>query len=187
MMTSVAAVDNVAFEMNRITPNKRKRDAIAGGGVAHDPTNKENHIYAAHNGYMEVKSLADLLPAKDAGGCSNNNAFEVQRKPPKKRTKLDQAAVEQQGFVNAGLNLNGPDHVVNPFEIRRGPERAPIESQNCFVNTALNIRGPEKEVRNPFEIVRPHGNSTTGINKHLTYMVKRFWCLNSCSDFAYLV
>lgn len=145
------SVDNVAFDMNTITPNKRKRDALGG---------KENQIYG-HNGYMEVKSLADLMPAKG----SNNNAFEVARKPPKKKTKLDHAPVEPKCFDNAALNLNGPDHVVNPFEIKRAPPldagREP-KRLNCFVNTALNIRGPEKEVRNPFEIVRQNGIVSAG-------------------------
>lgn len=138
------SVDNVAFDMNNITPNKRKRDALYG---------KENQIYG-HTGYMEVKSLTDLMPAKLT---SNNNAFEIARKPPKKKTKLDRAPAEPQCFDNAALNLNGPDHAINPFEIKRAlpldAGREPAR-QCCFVNPALNIRGPEKEVRNPFEIVR---------------------------------
>lgn len=152
------SVDNIAFDMNTITPNKRKRAALCG---------KENQIYG-HNGYMEVKSLADLMPAK---GNSNNNAFEVARKPPKKKTKLEHAPIEPQCFDNAALNLNGPDHVVNPFEIKRSAPlnagREPVRL-SCFVNSALNIRGPEKEVRNPFEIVRQNGMVPTGTSgKHI--------------------
>lgn len=152
---------------NNITPNKRKRETSLFGH-----SGKENrHAYD----HMEVKSLRDLLPTSNTlkttasaavavvGG--HNNAFEVTRKPPKKKSKLSDAS-ETQCFVNAALDLNGPDHVVNPFEIRRSVpthQMAANERSKCFVNTALNIRAPEKEVRNPFEIVRqnvPQGNAT---------------------------
>lgn len=155
----MSAVD--AMHSN-VTPNKRKREtSLFGHG-------KENrHAYE----HMEVKSLSDLLPtttnaqktATTAGG--HNNAYEVSRKPPKKKSKLTDAG-DKQCFVNAALDLNGPDHVVNPFEIRRTVpthQMAANERAKCFVNTALNIRAPEKEVRNPFEIVRqnvPHGIAT---------------------------
>lgn len=126
-----------------LTPNKRKRESLGGGW------NKENYGY--NQGFMEVKSLTDVhLP------LHTTNPFEVIRKPPKKKTKCE--IVEENCFVNSALNLNGPENVLNPFEIRR---TAPIATSrnavdpHCFYNTGLNIRGPEKEVCNPFEIVRP--------------------------------
>lgn len=129
-----------------LTPNKRKRESLDGNAAF----NKENYGY--NQGFMEVKSLADVrLPA-----AHPTNPFEVVRKPPKKKTKCEY--VEENCFVNPALNLNGPENVINPFEIRRS---APIATNrnavdpHCFYNTGLNIRGPEKEVRNPFEIVRP--------------------------------
>lgn len=147
---SAAIVDNnsMAFDLNAITPNKRKRNAV----------NKENpyHTLSYAGNCMEVKSLAELLPSSSKQmQTKNNNAFEICRKPPKKRSKLE-SNVGPQCFDNAALNLHGPDHVVNPFEIRRSelPPAVPTTNTSCFVNAALNIRGPEKELRNPFEIVR---------------------------------
>lgn len=163
------SIDNAAFDLNAITPNKRKRNATT--------ANKENpsschHHYAGTGSCMEVKSLAELMPqactSSTTAHITNNNAFEICRKPPKKRSKLELSA-ETQCFDNAALNLNGPDHVVNPFEIRRSelPAAKNTTAIGCFVNAALNIRGPEKEIRNPFEIMRQDSNvpacSTAGV------------------------
>lgn len=134
-----------------ITPNKRKRETLGGAAAGSTALDKENFAY--NHGLMEIKSLADIRsePFYPA------NPFEVVRKPPKKKKKIEIGS-EGNCFVNPALNLDGPEHVINPFEIRRAvfatSDRSAVDA-HCFVNTGLNIRGPEKEVRNPFEIMRP--------------------------------
>lgn len=158
-------VDNNAYELV-ITPNKRKRDYPPGVDkylhVANKPSafcdygnNKENHF--VYNNFMEVKSISEIFAQKKDVPNANvvavaimaDNPYEVSRKPPKKKTRRD---VDDGCFVNPALNLNGPEKVLNPFEVRREP---PVKLDNhCFVNSGLNLRGAEREVRNPFEISR---------------------------------
>lgn len=137
---------NTTFEL-RITPNKRKRDDLKERkqyNYGSNSSNKENHF--VYNNFMEVKSIAELVESKNA--C---NPFEIVRKPPKKKNRKE---YEDDGcFVNPALNLNGPEHVVNPFEIKRTAS-LPEAVHHCYENTGLNIRGEERQVINPFEIVR---------------------------------
>lgn len=137
--------DNNTFEL-KITPNKRKRDSAKSH---HD---KENNF--VFNNFMEVKSIADLVkqkktPSMSATSTEQSNPFELVRKPPKKRSKHD---IDDNCFVNPALNINGPEKAFNPFEVKRMPN---IEQDNhCFTNPGLNIRGAERDVVNPFEVVR---------------------------------
>lgn len=150
-------VDNNAYELV-ITPNKRKRDYPGGGQFLHDygNSNKENHF--VYNNFMEVKSISeifakkqDVVSAPTAVAMMTDNPYEVSRKPPKKKTRRD-IDTDDGCFVNPALNLNGPEKVLNPFEVRREP---PVKQDtHCFVNSGLNLRGAEREVRNPFEIER---------------------------------
>lgn len=135
------------------TPNKRKRESANKNLPVFDG-NKENNF--AYNGYgcMEIKSVNDLIhPSTSAPSSkhSDNNKFEILRKPPKKKKKHN--ATDVCCFVNEGLNLNCPENPLNPFEIRRASSIG-IPSANGFINSGLNIKGPEKEACNPFEIVR---------------------------------
>lgn len=156
LYTMSLQVDNNAFELvTNTTPNKRKREypndglcvLSSGFGV-----NKENHF--VYNNFMEVKSIADIFAQKkDAPHIqppATGNPFEVSRKPPKKKTKRDE---EIGCFENAALNLNGPEKVVNPFEVKREAV-VPARNEHCFVNSGLNLRGAEREIPNPFEIAR---------------------------------
>lgn len=140
-------VDNNTFEL-KITPNKRKRDSAKGKHKSSH--NKENNF--VFNNFMEVKSIADLVKQKTmASTASNdiNNPYEIARKPPKKKTRHD---IDDNCFVNPALNINGPEKVFNPFEVKRIPN---MEQENhCFTNPGLNIRGGERDVINPFEVVR---------------------------------
>lgn len=133
------------YDMN-LTPNKRRRE----GTAPNYDSNKENKYFC--NSYMEVKSLSDMIV---------ENPYEIIRgKPPKKKKKHD---IEESCFVNPALNINGPENIINPFEIKRTVPVAATASpnQHCFVNTGLNIRAPEREndSRNPFEIVRTNINT----------------------------
>lgn len=155
-----ARVDNNAYELV-ITPNKRKREYPGDGNAAKvssfaaynnngigNADNKENHF--VYNNFMEVKSIAEIFAQKKTVATGpNENPYEVIRKPPKKKTKHDEDAG---CFENAALNLNGPEKVFNPFEVRRDPIVA--KDSHCFINSALNIRVAEREVRNPYEIDR---------------------------------
>lgn len=143
--------DNNAFEL-KITPTKRKRES-----AKESQHNKENN-YLFHN-FMEVKSIADLVKQKKSVpetaasimSTDPNNPYELVRKPPKKKTKHSVDGSEN-CFVNPALNLNGPERMFNPFEVRRMPN---IEQEDhCFINPGLNIRGAERDVVNPFEVVR---------------------------------
>lgn len=136
------------FKMSSIvnfvdTPNKRRRESRY-----EDSTNALRLVVAnKENNYMgmEVKSIAQMIADKTI-----ENPFEVIRKPPKKKKKTD---IEDSCFVNPALNLNGPETVLNPFEIKRLP--AVVQDDLCFVNSGLNIRGPDKhDIGNAFEVVR---------------------------------
>lgn len=146
---------NNTFEL-RITPNKRKRDDFKErkSQQINNGSNKENHF--VYNNFMEVKSIAELVETKNhshsnvvANVC---NPFEVVRKPPKKKNRKD-VSTDGGCFVNPALNLNGPEHVLNPFEVKRAAP-LPEAVQNCFENTGLNIRGEDRHVINPFEVAR---------------------------------
>lgn len=143
-------IDNNTFEL-KITPNKRKRDSTKDKPQSHH--NKENNF--VFNNFMEVKSIADLVKQRAAPStAAQNNPFECVRKPPKKKTKHD---IDESCFVNPALNINGPEKVFNPFEVKRMPESG--QENHCFTNPGLNIRGAERDVANPFEVVRsglPH-------------------------------
>lgn len=140
-MHSVSAAEEVST-----TPNKRKRN------TTNTAANKENNF--TYNGFMETKSIGELLTPAD-------NPFEVIRKPPKKKKKRDSERVCC--FDNEALNLNGPEKSLNPFEIRRASTIG-IPIVNGFVNSGLNIRGPEKDVCNPFEIVRDESKNVQSIS-----------------------
>lgn len=147
---------NTTFEL-RITPNKRKRDVLKERKLQHynhGSSNKENHFVC--NNFMEVKSIAELVGDKIGSHSNSNgvdvcNPFETVRKPPKKKNRKDQSDVGC--FVNPALNLNGPEHVVNPFEVKRDAP-LPEAVHHCFENTGLNIRVEDRHVKNPFEMVR---------------------------------
>ncbi|XP_031623553.1 uncharacterized protein LOC116340933 [Contarinia nasturtii] len=143
---------NTTFEL-RITPNKRKRDDIKERKqYNHGSSNKENHF--VYNNFLEVKSIAELVESKNVSNSSGANVcnpFEIVRKPPKKKNRKE--FLDDGCFVNPALNLNGPEHVVNPFEVRRAAP-LPEAVHHCYENTGLNIRGEERQVINPFEIVR---------------------------------
>lgn len=146
-------VDNNAFELvNNTTPNKRKREYPHDGKCVMTPkfvNNKEN--YLVYNNFMEVKSIAEIFAQKkDAPQIAAiENVFEVSRKPPKKKTKRE---AEDGCFENAALNLNGPEKIINPYEVKRDVVQP--KNEHCFVNSGLNLRGAEREVRNPYEIAR---------------------------------
>lgn len=153
---------NTTFEL-RITPNKRKRDDLKERKLQHnnhhDKNNKENHF--AYNNFMEVKSIAELIEKKMSSSPSSSsnsnvfNPFEIVRKPPKKKNRKDLSS-DDGGFLNPALNLNGPEHVVNPFEVKRATAPLPQAeaAHHCFENNGLNIRVEERKVINPFEMVR---------------------------------
>lgn len=144
-------VTNTTFEL-RITPNKRKRDDAKERKHHYGSNNKENNF--VYNNFLEVKSIAELVETKSLSNVNAINAcnpFEIVRKPPKKKNRKD--LTEDGCFVNPALNLNGPEHVLNPFEVRRAAP-LPEAVHHCFENTGLNIRGEERNVINPFEIAR---------------------------------
>lgn len=154
-------VTNTTFEL-RITPNKRKRDDLKERKQHHSNSNKENNY--VYNNFLEVKSIAELVENKsltksNLNGINVNNPFEIVRKPPKKKNRKD--LTEDGCFVNPALNLNGPEHVLNPYEVRRNAP-LPEAVHHCFENTGLNIRGEERQAINPFEIHR-EGNTTAAV------------------------
>lgn len=103
---------------------------------------------------LEEKSIAELInEQKTIKALSGANPYEVVRKPPKKRKK-----VEINCFVNEALNLAQPEPLFNPYEVKRLPPTVTenFEKENhSFVNLALNLKAPEHQLNNPFEIVRP--------------------------------
>lgn len=140
-------IDNNTFEL-KITPNKRKRDSTKDKQQSHH--NKENNF--VFNNFMEVKSIADLVRQKTMSttdGMNMNNPYEIARKPPKKKTKHD---IDENCFVNPALNIDGPENIFNPFEVKRMPNTE--QENHCFTNPGLNIRGAERDVVNPFEVLR---------------------------------
>lgn len=135
--------------MVHTTPTKRKREELKERQMQHINygVNKENY-FAVYNNFMEVKSIADLV---DKNTKPLDNPFEVVRKPPKKKDRKDLSG--ENCFVNPALDLNVPEKIINPFEVRRAaPKPQPVQS--CYENTGLNLRGEERKVVNPFEIQR---------------------------------
>lgn len=130
------------------TPNKRRRRESKYDDPVNGYDNPNRLLANKENSYMgmEVKSIAQMIADKTI-----ENPFEVIRKPPKKKKKTD---IGDSCFVNPALNLNGPEVVLNPYEIKRLP--AVVQDDLCFVNSGLNIRGPDKqsEIGNAFEISR---------------------------------
>lgn len=106
------------------------------------------------NGCLEEKSIAELIhEQKTMKVLAGANPYEVVRKPPKKRKK-----VEENCFVNEALNLAQSEPIFNPYEVKRLPPTVTenFEKENhSFVNLALNLKAPEHQMANPFEIVRP--------------------------------
>lgn len=141
---------NTTFEL-RITPNKRKRDDLKERKQLqyNYGSNKENHFVL--NNFMEVKSIAELIENKNSNAINGCNPFEVVRKPPKKKNRKD--VLDDGCFVNPALNLDGPEKVVNPFEVKRAAP-LPEAVHHCFENTGLNIRGEDRQINNPFEVAR---------------------------------
>lgn len=146
---------NATFEL-RMTPNKRKRDDLKERKPQqhNNDNNKENHF--VYNNFMEVKSISELIEHKNYQNTNSSeanvcNPFEFVRKPPKKKNRKD--LIDAGCFVNPALNINGPENVVNPFEIKRAA-LLPETIHHCFENTGLNIRGEDRQAINPFEIVR---------------------------------
>lgn len=140
-------------EMLLTTPNKRKRET-ANKNNASFVVNKENNFL--YNGFMETKSINDLINPSTtipASKISDNNQFEILRKPPKKKKKHN--STDACCFINEALNLNGPENPLNPFEIRRTSNSVGIPNPNGFFNPALNLaREPGNYKSNPFEIAR---------------------------------
>lgn len=149
---------NTTFEL-RITPNKRKRENLKERTPQqfNNGSNKENLF--VYNNFMEVKSIADLVESNNSklNGVNVCNPYEIVRKPPKKKNRKE-VTVEDNCFVNPALNLNGPEHVLNPFEVKRAAP-LPEAVHHCFENTGLNIRAEERHVINPFEIARETTNA----------------------------
>lgn len=159
-----SAVDNNAFELDITPSKKRKRNSDAQFDVGFTnlalnlQSTPKNPIIQKRNNFrsnkenfgynpdvcMETKSLAD---------CISGNPYEVSRKPPKKKIKKQE--IEENCFVNAAMNLNGPEkQPVNPYEVRRTEEI--IKPNLCFVNPGLNLKINENRESNynPFEVVR---------------------------------
>lgn len=151
---------NSACTELKVTPNKRKRDDIRerkSKQFNNYGSNKENHFI--YNNFMEEKSIAELVEKKKHQ--SAENPFELIRKPPKKKNRKNYS--DEGCFVNPALNLNGPEKILNPFEVLRS---APLPEvvHHCFENTGLNIKVEDRQV-NPFEVARenvkesPKGNN----------------------------
>lgn len=154
---------NTEFD-SRITPNKRKREELKERKpqrqLSFSANNKENHF--VYNNFMEVKSISDLVKTNsnysigqksENDGAFCNNAFEVIQKPPKKKNR--KLVADECCFENPALNLNGPEHVLNPYEVKRAVVVAAAEPvQNCFENNGFNLRGEDRNAKNPFEIAR---------------------------------
>lgn len=160
---------NTAGTELRVTPNKRKRDDIRerkSQQFNYYGNNKENNFIYINN-FMEEKSIADLVNTKKQSSIGNNaeNPFEMVRKPPKKKNRKNY--FDEGCFVNPALNLNGPENILNPFEVKRNAP-LPEAVHNCFENTGLNIRVEDRQV-NPFEVARennmekPEGNCSIEI------------------------
>lgn len=162
---STSAIDNNAFELDITPSKKRKRNSDvqqfdAGftnlalnlhASTPKNPIQKRNNFRSNKENFgynpdvcMETKSLADIIPG---------NPYEVSRKPPKKKIKKQE--IEEGCFVNAAMNLNGPEkQPVNPYEVKRAEEI--IKPNLCFVNPGLNLKINENRESsyNPFEVVR---------------------------------
>lgn len=148
----------------KITPNKRKRDDTKERKLQqlnNHGSNKENNFI--YNNFMEVKSIAELVEVKkhqNSNLIDGENPFEVVRKPPKKKNRKN--FTDEGCFVNPALNLNGPEKILNPFEVKRTAS-LPEAVHHCFENTGLNIRVEDRQL-NPFEVARqnvqenPKGN-----------------------------
>lgn len=122
-----------------LTPNKRKRERETGG-------NKENAVAAFTNiAFMEVKSLADIHQQPRY----KENPFEVYRNPQKKFRK--RIVEDQCCFANPALNINAPEHVVNPYEIIRS-NLLPADDGMCFENNALNVAGDVQQQKRKYNI-----------------------------------
>uniref|UniRef100_A0A1B0FJ29 Uncharacterized protein n=1 Tax=Glossina morsitans morsitans TaxID=37546 RepID=A0A1B0FJ29_GLOMM len=82
---------------------------------------------------------------------SNDNPYEVVRRPPKKKKRKTE---EEVCFANPALNLELPEKQFNPYEVVR--IKKPNENvKNCFINNALNLKVQDNSVLiNPFEIQR---------------------------------
>lgn len=138
----------------RVTPNKRRRERKSNQFNNYGSNKENNFIF---NNFMEEKSIAELVEIKKYQNSSANtaveNPFELLRKPPKKKNRKSYS--DDGGcFVNPALNLNGPEKILNPFEVIRS---APLPEvvHHCFENTGLNIRVEDRQV-NPFEVAREH-------------------------------
>lgn len=146
----------------RVTPNKRRREQKSNQFNNYGSNKENNFIF---NNFMEEKSIAELVEIKKYQNSNANvgeNPFELIRKPPKKKNRKSYS--DDGGcFVNPALNLNGPEKILNPFEVIRN---APLPEvvHHCFENTGLNIRVEDRQV-NPFEVARenvpenPKGNA----------------------------
>lgn len=135
----------------RVTPNKRRRERKSNQFNNYGSNKENNFIF---NNFMEEKSIAELVEIKKYQNSNANvgeNPFELLRKPPKKKNRKSYS--DDGGcFVNPALNLNGPEKILNPFEVIRS---APLPEvvHHCFENTGLNIRVEDRQV-NPFEVAR---------------------------------
>lgn len=121
------------------------------------------------NGCLEEKSIADLISEQKTMKLLPENPYEVVRKPPKKRKKVDDNC-----FINEALNLTTPEKQFNPYEVQRpaDPMKLFEKENHSFVNLALNLKAPEHHVLNPFEIVRPRGPQQAGSAQDDDQMVK---------------
>lgn len=129
---------------------KRKRDNNS-RFVSSTPikaSNKENFLFSDSN-CMEIKSIAELV--------AERNAFEVVRKPPKKKKKN----AEDSCYVNKGLDEKAEEKSINPFEVVRSDNTEAILLAQGFSNQALDVfvnAEPmvvhQKVSTNPFEVVR---------------------------------
>lgn len=175
---------NAACTELRVTPNKRKRDDIKerkSKQFNNFGSNKENNFI--YNNFMEEKSIAELVQIKkhqNFNANTNENPFELVRKPPKKKNRKNYS--DDGCFVNPALNLDGPEKILNPFEVKRSAP-LPEEVHHCFENTGLNIRVEDRQV-NPFEVARetvlevPKGNSdqNSQIKLHSQILPFNFYC-----------
>lgn len=129
--------------MVHTTPTKRKREELKERQLQHINygVNKENH-FAAYNNFMEVKSIADLIDIKSK---QHDNPFEVTRKPPKKKDRRSLSA--ENCFVNPALDLNMPEKIINPFEVKRSAHMS--EVVHSYENSGLNLRDNERLSANP--------------------------------------
>lgn len=172
--------------MVHTTPTKRKREELKERQMQHINygVNKENY-FTVYNNFMEVKSIADLVDKKSK---PIDNPFEVARKPPKKKDRKDLTA--ENCFVNPALDLNVPENIINPFEVKRSATM-PEAVQNCYENSGLNLRVNERKLANPFEV--PRQTTAGDLNRGLyfcVYLVVSTTTLNSnnfshCNNYAF--